>query len=290
MAEGPRYFRRRLTITRWYAVSCQQPAPRDGVTRIRSPPSGDAPFGRRAWGPRGPGVLGPRDQAVPVRRHDLAARDAADRPARVGGLQRCQPYVRRRNGQEAARALGLDHIDPARVVDRVTELTARRREVRRLHPRPVVEDARRAVGDRDRDWRDEVLDRRREAVRRAALQVRRREAPCTRPAGRCPRAWQVDPGLAERARAERPRRVRGDRIRRRARVDGGRQSVLPLRMTGTPARRGGRRSLPRPRPVVTHRWKPRTGLTPPCDRSYLMSMSPAVRSGVTPFSLNVWTG
>src|SRR5262245_29338182 len=40
-------------------------------------------------------------------------------------------------------------------------------------------------------------------------------------------------------------------------------------------------------PEVVHRWYPRTGLPPPCERSYLISTSPAVRTGVTPFPLSV---
>src|SRR6266545_73809 len=40
-------------------------------------------------------------------------------------------------------------------------------------------------------------------------------------------------------------------------------------------------------PLVTQRWKPRTGLVPPWARSYLISTSPAVRTGVTPLPLGV---
>src|SRR6266576_4220017 len=41
-------------------------------------------------------------------------------------------------------------------------------------------------------------------------------------------------------------------------------------------------------PVVTQRWRPRIGFVPPCERSYLIKMSPAVRTGVTPFELSTF--
>src|SRR6266545_5890386 len=38
-------------------------------------------------------------------------------------------------------------------------------------------------------------------------------------------------------------------------------------------------------PLVTQRWNPSTGVVPPWARSYLISTSPAVRTGVTPLPL-----
>src|SRR5262245_19114848 len=38
-------------------------------------------------------------------------------------------------------------------------------------------------------------------------------------------------------------------------------------------------------PDRIHRWKPSVGTVPPWSRSYLMRMSPAVRTGVTPLAL-----
>src|SRR6476469_5748928 len=41
-------------------------------------------------------------------------------------------------------------------------------------------------------------------------------------------------------------------------------------------------------PPVSHRWNPIVGLVPPCERSYLMRMSLAVRIGVTPLPTPGW--
>src|SRR6266508_5028397 len=105
------------------------------------------------------------------------------------------------------RALVLRHHDPAGVRDRIAQVTAGRGEVGRARPRLVVEDLGLAVRELHRDRRDEVLELGREAVRRAALQVRAAEDRAhTRreDAG----GLQVDRRLAEGARAQRATRYR----------------------------------------------------------------------------------
>src|SRR3972149_5526638 len=63
-------------------------------------------------------------------------------------------------------------------------------------------------------------------------------------------------------------------------------SKLPPRLCTGP-QHGGCWPLASQFPLVTQRWKPRTGFVPPCARSYLISTSPAVRTGVTLFELKV---
>src|SRR4051812_26675805 len=63
-------------------------------------------------------------------------------------------------------------------------------------------------------------------------------------------------------------------------------TVVPLLQHGNEF--DASQSAPALPPPVSHRWNPSVGLTPPWDRSYLMRMSLAVRSGVTPLPTPGW--
>ena len=94
---------------------------------------------------------------------------------------------------------------------------------------------------------------------------------------------EVDRRLAERPRGQRPARSAIGSVT--AAVLIARLEVAGERLGLAPARDGVVRLADlRGVAVVTQRWRPRIGLVPPCERSYLISTSPAVRTGVTPLA------
>ena len=132
----------------------------------------------------------------------------------------------------------------------------------------------------DRDRRNEVLDRRRERVRRAALEVRRLKRStragaddaqsrsiCASPKVRA----EMAPNPSESA------AVIGRRVDRALGV------ARRVRLTCDPSTAASCRLALARWPVSPTRQE-QTGLAPPWDRSYWISRSPAVRTGVTPLA------